>query len=71
MIKVIQSDLFHSIGASQVTKSITPSDPTRETDHLDHDSSDQSDPNGIRVLWPYLILLQVGQCPRNEKQAWL
>ena len=40
MILVIRSDLFYSIGAPRVTKIITPSDPTRETDHLDHDSSD-------------------------------
>ena len=37
-LKVIQSDLFYSIGASHVAKTITPSDPTRETDHLDHDA---------------------------------
>ena len=41
MILVIRSDLFYSIGASHVTKIITPSDPMRETDHLDHDSSDR------------------------------
>ena len=38
MSLVIQSDFFYSIGASRATKIITPSDPTRETDHLDHDS---------------------------------
>ena len=42
------SDLFYSIGASHVI--ITPSDPTIETDHLDHDSSERSDPNRICVL---------------------
>ena len=41
MILVIRSDLFYSIGTSCVTKIITPSDPTRETDHLDHDLSEQ------------------------------
>ena len=41
MILVIPSDLFYSIGASHVTKIITPIDPMRETDHLDRDSSEQ------------------------------
>ena len=40
---MIQGDPFYLIGACCVTKIITPSDPTRETDHLDHDSSEQSD----------------------------
>ena len=43
MILVIRSDPLYSIWASCVTEIITPSDPTRETDHLDHDSSEQSD----------------------------
>ena len=34
---MIQSIFFYSIQASRATKIITPSDPTRETDHVDHD----------------------------------
>ena len=41
VILVIRSDHFYSIGASHVTNIITPSDPMRETEHLDHDSSDR------------------------------
>ena len=37
VILVIRSDLFYSIGASGANKIITPSDRTREEDHLDHD----------------------------------
>ena len=48
-------DPFYLIGASHVTKIITPSDPTREIDHLDHDSSEQSDPNRTSVLLIRLI----------------
>ena len=51
MILVIRSDPFYSIGASCVTNIITPSDPTRETDYLDHDSSKQSGPNRICVAF--------------------
>ena len=34
---MIQSDLFYSIVDFCVTEIITPSDPTKETEHLDHD----------------------------------
>ena len=37
MILVIQSAFFYSIQASHSIKINTPSDPTRETDHVDHD----------------------------------
>ena len=57
MILVIRSDSFYSIGASCVAKIITPSDPTRETDHLAHNSSEQSDPNRIPIL---MIKMPVG-----------
>ena len=50
MILVIRSDLFYSIGASHATKIITPSDPTRETDHLDHDPYYQVIVNRITPL---------------------
>ena len=60
---MIQRDLLYSIGTSHVTKIITLSDPTRKTDHLDHDSSERSDPNRIRVLilclWNTNLLLQI------------
>ena len=50
VILVIRSDLFYSIGSSRATKIITPSDPTRETDHLDHDPYYQVIVNRITLL---------------------
>ena len=50
VILVIWSDLFYSIGASRAARIITPSDPTRDTDHLDHDPYYQVIVNQITLM---------------------
>ena len=50
MISVIGSDFFYSIQDSRAIKIITPSDPTRETDHVDHDLYNQVIVNRISLI---------------------